>query len=95
VVRRTEGWTHFGEELAIEQGLAADHPLVEIAQLRFALEAATRLVYLSVQPVDVHRGMCARFSVDRLVGWSDHPRRNGDRRPPGSRHVHAGQDGDP
>jgi uncharacterized protein (DUF885 family) len=70
VVRRTEGWAHFGEELAIEQGLAADHPLVEMAQLRFALEAATRLlVYLSV-----HSGRwtfieaCARASA--LTGWS-------------------------
>ncbi len=66
----TEGWAHYAEELAIEQGLAADHPLVEIAQLRFALEAATRLlVFLSV-----HSGRwtfteaCARASA--LTGWS-------------------------
>jgi hypothetical protein len=66
----TEGWAHYAEELAIEQGLATDHPLVEIAQLRFALEAATRLlVYLSV-----HSGRwtfteaCARASA--LTGWS-------------------------
>jgi uncharacterized protein (DUF885 family) len=45
----TEGWAHYVEELAVEQGLAADRPLVEIAQLRFALEAASRLlVYYSV-----------------------------------------------
>ncbi len=65
-----EGWAHYAEELAIEQGLAADRPLVEIAQLRFALEAAIRLlVYLSV-----HSGRwtfseaCARASA--LNGWS-------------------------
>jgi hypothetical protein len=39
----TEGWAHYVEELAIEHGLAAGRPLVEIAQLRFTLEAASRL----------------------------------------------------
>lgn len=44
----TEGWAHYVEELAIAQGLAADRPLLEVAQLRFALEAAARsLTYLS------------------------------------------------
>lgn len=44
-----EGWAHYVEELAIEQGLADDRPLVHAAQLLSALEAATRLlVYLSV-----------------------------------------------
>ncbi|WP_157756657.1 DUF885 family protein [Plantactinospora sp. KBS50] len=46
----TEGWAHYAEELAIEQGLADGRPLVETAQLRFALESASRLLtYLSVQ----------------------------------------------
>ncbi|MEU6263095.1 DUF885 family protein [Saccharopolyspora shandongensis] len=45
----TEGWAHYAEELAIERGLAEGRPLVEVAQLKSALEAATRLlVFLSV-----------------------------------------------
>ncbi len=65
----TEGWAHYAEELAIEQGLAEDRPLVEIAQLRFALEAATRLlVYLSV-----HSGRWtftqAFARASALTGW--------------------------
>jgi hypothetical protein len=45
----TEGWAHYAEELAIACGLAQGRPLVEVAQLRFALEAAIRsLVYLRV-----------------------------------------------
>lgn len=45
----TEGWAHYAEELAIEHGLADGRPLVKIAQLKSALEAAVRLVsYLSV-----------------------------------------------
>jgi uncharacterized protein (DUF885 family) len=44
-----EGWAHYAEELAVEHGLADGRPLVEVAQLRSALEAATRLlVFLSV-----------------------------------------------
>ncbi|WP_027341371.1 DUF885 family protein [Hamadaea tsunoensis] len=44
-----EGWAHYTEELAIEQGLAEDRPLLRAAQLLSALEAATRLlVYLRV-----------------------------------------------
>ncbi|MER7188255.1 DUF885 family protein, partial [Streptomyces hyaluromycini] len=44
-----EGWSHYAEELAVEQGLAADRPLVRIAQLKSAIECAVRcLVYLSV-----------------------------------------------
>lgn len=66
----TEGWAHYTEELAIEHGLAEGRPLVEVAQLTFALEAATRLlVFLSV-----HMGrMSFTESVDRaaaLCGWS-------------------------
>lgn len=66
----TEGWAHYAEELAIELGLAADRPLVEIAQLRFALEAATRLlVHLSV-----HSGRWtfteAGARASALTGWS-------------------------
>jgi hypothetical protein len=66
----TEGWAHYVEELAIEHGLADGRPLLELAQLRFALEAATRLsVYLSV-----HMGrMTFAEAVARataLCGWS-------------------------
>lgn len=44
-----EGWAHYTEELAIEQGLADGRPLVHAAQQLAALEAATRLlVFLSV-----------------------------------------------
>ncbi|MEU5907135.1 DUF885 family protein [Micromonospora sp. NPDC047467] len=44
-----EGWAHYAEELAIEQGLADGRPLVRAAHLLAALEAATRLlVYVSV-----------------------------------------------
>ncbi|WP_225944165.1 DUF885 family protein [Actinophytocola algeriensis] len=66
----TEGWAHYVEELALEHGLAEGRPLLEVAQLRFALEAATRLaVYLSV-----HMGrMTFADAVTRaitLCGWS-------------------------
>jgi hypothetical protein len=45
----TEGWAHYVEELAIERGLSDGRPLVRVAQLKAALEAAMRLlVYLSV-----------------------------------------------
>jgi uncharacterized protein (DUF885 family) len=44
-----EGWAHYAEELAVEHGLAHERPLVEVAQLKSALEAATRLlIFLSV-----------------------------------------------
>ncbi|CRK56738.1 hypothetical protein [Alloactinosynnema sp. L-07] len=66
----SEGWAHYVEELAIEHGLADGRPLIEVAQLRFALEAATRLfIHLSV-----HMGrMTFTEAVDRaiaLCGWS-------------------------
>jgi Bacterial protein of unknown function (DUF885) len=58
-----EGWAHYAEELAIEQGLAEDRPLVEAAQLLSALEAATRLlVYLSV-----HTG---RWTFSEAAGYA-------------------------
>lgn len=45
----SEGWAHYAEELAVEQGLADGRPFVEAAQLRSALEAAMRLlIFLSV-----------------------------------------------
>lgn len=44
-----EGWSHYTEELAVEYGFAEDRPLVRVAQLKSALEAAVRLlVFLSV-----------------------------------------------
>lgn len=44
-----EGWAHYAEELAIEQGLAEDRPLLHVAQLFAALEAAARfLVHVAV-----------------------------------------------
>ncbi|MBB4906183.1 DUF885 family protein [Actinophytocola algeriensis] len=66
----TEGWGHYVEELAIERGLAEGRPLVEVAQLRSALEATTRLlVFLAV-----HMGRTSfGASVTRamaLCGWS-------------------------
>src|SRR5262249_39983522 len=39
-----EGWAQYAEELAVEHGLADGRPLVEVAQLRSALESAARLV---------------------------------------------------
>lgn len=46
----SEGWAHYAEELAVEHGLADGRPLVRLAQLKSALEAAVRLVsYLSMQ----------------------------------------------
>jgi hypothetical protein len=65
----TEGWAHYVEELAIERGLAEGRPLVEVAQLRYALEAATRLlIHLSV-----HLGQWTfAEAVERAVqlcGW--------------------------
>jgi hypothetical protein len=66
----TEGWAHYIEELAIERGLAHDRPLVAVAQLRFALEAATRLlVYLSVQ-TGRWTFAEARDHAARLCHWS-------------------------
>jgi len=44
-----EGWSHYAEEPAVEQGLAGDRPLVRVAQLNAALECAVRcLVYLAI-----------------------------------------------
>lgn len=65
-----EGWAHYTEELAVEYGFAADRPLVAIAQLKSALEAAVRLlVFLSV-----HLGRWsfteAVQQVTTLCGWS-------------------------
>ena len=65
-----EGWAHYAEELAIDVGLADDRPLIEIAQLKSALEAATRLlIFLSI-----HMGRWSfAQAVDRaaeLNGWS-------------------------
>jgi hypothetical protein len=70
-----EGWSHYTEELAIEYGFAEDRPLVEIAQLKSALEAAVRLlVFLSVhlgrwsftEAVQQVTGLC-QWSPDRAV----------------------------
>jgi len=66
----SEGWAHYAEELAIDVGLADDRPLIEIAQLKSALEAATRLlIFLSI-----HMGRWSfAQAVDRaaeLNGWS-------------------------
>lgn len=65
-----EGWAHYTEELAIERGLAAGRPLVEAAALRFALEAATRLlVFLSVHSGRWRFG-AAVAETATLCGWS-------------------------
>jgi hypothetical protein len=65
----TEGWAHYTEALAIEQGLADGRPLVEIAQQRFALEAATRLlVHLCVHSRRwTFAKACSRAA--ELTGW--------------------------
>lgn len=66
----TEGWAHYTEELAIERGLADGRPLVEVAALRFALEAATRLlVFLSVHSGRWRFGAAVAESAT-LCGWS-------------------------
>ncbi|MGI5426018.1 DUF885 family protein [Streptomyces sp. CA-179760] len=66
----TEGWAHYTEELAIEHGLAEDRPLVEVAALRFALEAATRLlVFLSVHSGRSKFGAAAAEAAS-LCAWS-------------------------
>lgn len=66
----TEGWAHYTEELAIERGLAEDRPLVEVAALRFALEAATRLlVFLSVHSGRSKFGAVAAEAAT-LCAWS-------------------------
>ncbi|MEV7275413.1 DUF885 family protein [Streptomyces sp. NPDC093111] len=66
----TEGWAHYTEELAIERGLAEDRPLVEVAALRFALEAATRLlVFLSVHAGRSKFGAAAAEAAT-LCAWS-------------------------
>jgi hypothetical protein len=66
----TEGWAHYTEELAIERGLAEGRPLVEVAALRFALEAATRLlVFLSVHSRRSRFGAAVAEAAS-LCGWS-------------------------
>lgn len=66
----SEGWAHYTEELAIERGLAEDRPLVEVAALRFALEAAARLlVFLSVHTGRRKFGAAAA-EVATLCAWS-------------------------
>ncbi len=66
----TEGWAHYTEELAIERGLAEDRPLVEVAALRFALEAAVRLlVFLSVHSGRSKFG-AAVAEAATLCAWS-------------------------
>lgn len=64
----SEGWAHYVEALAIEHGIARERPLVEIALLRSALEAATRLlVFLAV-----HLGRWTfAEAVDRAVRICD------------------------
>jgi hypothetical protein len=66
----TEGWAHYTEELAIERGLADGRPLVEVAALRFALEAATRLLtFLSIH-TGRWRFATAVAEAAALCGWS-------------------------
>jgi uncharacterized protein (DUF885 family) len=66
----TEGWAHYTEELAIERGLADGRPLVEVAALRFALEAATRaLAFLSFHSGRSNLGAAVAEAVT-LCGWS-------------------------
>ncbi|MEV5546742.1 DUF885 family protein [Streptomyces sp. NPDC052309] len=66
----SEGWAHYTEELAIERGLAEGRPLVEVAALRFALEAATRLlVFLSVHSGRRKFGAAAAEAAT-LCAWS-------------------------
>jgi uncharacterized protein (DUF885 family) len=66
----SEGWAHYTEELAIERGLAEGRPLVEVAALRYALEAATRLlVFLSVHSGRSKFGAAAAEAAT-LCAWS-------------------------
>ncbi|WP_079169034.1 MULTISPECIES: DUF885 family protein [unclassified Streptomyces] len=66
----SEGWAHYTEELAIERGLAEGRPLVEVAALRHALEAATRLlVFLSVHSGRRKFGAAAAEAAT-LCAWS-------------------------
>ncbi|MCX4762819.1 DUF885 domain-containing protein [Streptomyces sp. NBC_01275] len=66
----TEGWAHYTEELAIERGLAEGRPLVEVAALRFALEAAARLLmFLSVHSGRKKFGAAAAEAAT-LCAWS-------------------------
>ncbi|MFL6126971.1 DUF885 family protein [Actinophytocola sp.] len=66
----TEGWAHYVEELAVERGIADGRPEVEVAQLRSALEAATRLLVC----LSVHAGRWtfaeAAGQAARICGWS-------------------------
>jgi hypothetical protein len=65
-----EGWAHYTEELAVERGLAEGRPLVELAGLRFQLEASARLLAF----LSVHSGrlkfVAAVATVAALCGWS-------------------------
>ncbi|MDY7086147.1 MAG: DUF885 family protein [Actinomycetota bacterium] len=64
-----EGWAHYAEELAIEQGLADGRPLVRAAQLLAALEAATRLlIHMSVHSRRWSFGEAVQQAV-RLCDW--------------------------
>lgn len=64
-----EGWAHYTEELAIEQGLAEGRPLVRAAQLLAALEAATRLlIYVSVHSRRWSFGEAVQQAA-RLCDW--------------------------
>ncbi|MGH3761747.1 DUF885 family protein [Actinophytocola sp.] len=66
----TEGWAHYAEALAVERGLADGRPLVEVAALRFQLEAAARsLAFLSIHSGRWRFGD-AVTTVATLCGWS-------------------------
>lgn len=66
----TEGWAHYAEELAIERGLADGRPLVELAALRFQLEAATRLLaFLSIHSGRSGFGAMVATAAT-LCGWT-------------------------
>jgi Bacterial protein of unknown function (DUF885) len=65
-----EGWAHYCEGLAVEHGLAAGRPLIEVAQLKSALDSAARLVSF----LSVHLGRStfaeAAARAAQLCGWS-------------------------
>lgn len=66
----SEGWAHYVEELAIEHGLAEGRPLVAVAQLKSALEAATRLlIFLSIHTRQWSFADAVRHAVE-YCGWS-------------------------
>jgi len=65
-----EGWAHYCEELAVEQGLAAGRPLIEVAQLKSALESAVRLVsFLSVHLTQSTFVQASAYAA-QVCGWS-------------------------